>query len=109
MRVRAAFAAAGVRCLTLSASAHHSHGQYDETFQDIEGVVKELHLLTPHSWVYIEVKDARARRSCGRSKPPLARSSNGSASRATRSSPATPSRRAVIRCGTRPTGASSGF
>jgi hypothetical protein len=47
-----------VLCLTLSASAHHSHGQYDETFRDIEGVVKELHLLTPHSWLYIEVKDA---------------------------------------------------
>ena len=43
----------------LSASAHHSHGQYAETFQDIEGVVKELHLLTPHSWLYIDVKDAR--------------------------------------------------
>jgi hypothetical protein len=41
----------------LSASAHHSHGQYEETFRDIEGVVKELHLLTPHSWLYIEVKD----------------------------------------------------
>jgi hypothetical protein len=59
MRVRAAFAAAGVVTLTLSASAHHSHGQYAETFQDIEGVVKELHLLTPHSWLYIEVKDAK--------------------------------------------------
>jgi hypothetical protein len=59
MRVRAAFAAAGVVSLTLSVAAHHSHGQYDETFQDIEGVVKELHLLTPHSWLYIEVTDAK--------------------------------------------------
>ena len=59
MRVRTAMVAAGVTCLTLSASAHHSHGQYAETFQDIEGVVKELHLLTPHSWLYIEVKDAK--------------------------------------------------
>jgi hypothetical protein len=39
----------------MPASAHHSHGQYEETFQDIQGVVKEMHLLTPHSWVYIEV------------------------------------------------------
>src|SRR4029453_12030886 len=39
-----------------SVSAHHSHGQYEETFRDISGVVKEVHLLTPHSWVYIEVK-----------------------------------------------------
>jgi hypothetical protein len=45
-------------CITASASAHHSHGQYEDTFSDIQGVVKEMHLLTPHSWVYIEVKDA---------------------------------------------------
>ncbi len=42
-------------CFSVSASAHHSHGQYEETFRDIQGVVKEMHLLTPHSWVYIEV------------------------------------------------------
>jgi len=57
MRVCAAIVVGSVVTLTLSLSAHHSHGQYDETFQDIEGVVKELHLLTPHSWLYIEVKD----------------------------------------------------
>jgi hypothetical protein len=45
-------------CLAVSASAHHSHGQYGETFKDIQGVVKEVHLLTPHSWIYLEVKDA---------------------------------------------------
>ena len=45
-------------CSTVSASAHHSHGQYEETFSDVQGVVKEMHLLTPHSWVYIEVTDA---------------------------------------------------
>jgi hypothetical protein len=44
--------------LVVSASAHHSHGNYEETFTDIEGVVTELHLLTPHSWVYIQVKGA---------------------------------------------------
>ncbi len=44
---------------TLPAWAHHSHGNYvTETFLDIEGVVKELHLVLPHSWVYLEVKDA---------------------------------------------------
>jgi hypothetical protein len=57
MRISLSLAAAGVVCLALSASAHHSHGQYAETFTDIEGVVKELHLLTPHSWVYLDVKD----------------------------------------------------
>jgi len=45
---------------TLPAWAHHSHGNYvTETFVDMEGVVKELHLVLPHSWVYIEVKDAK--------------------------------------------------
>jgi Family of unknown function (DUF6152) len=40
------------------ASAHHSHGSYVDTFMDIEGVVKELHLVVPHSWIYLEVKAA---------------------------------------------------
>ena len=39
--------------------AHHSHGNYVDTFMDIEGVVKEVHLVVPHSWVYLEVKDAK--------------------------------------------------
>jgi hypothetical protein len=39
-----------------SASGHHSHGAYTETFMDLEGVVKEVHLVVPHSWVYLEVK-----------------------------------------------------
>jgi hypothetical protein len=36
-------------------SAHHSHGNYTDTFTDLEGVVKEVHLLNPHSWVYLQV------------------------------------------------------
>ena len=56
MRFSLILAAVAV-CFTVSASAHHSHGQYTETFSDIQGVVKEVHFLTPHSWVYIEVKD----------------------------------------------------
>ena len=39
--------------------AHHSHGNYVDTFMDVEGVVKEVHLVVPHSWVYLEVKDAK--------------------------------------------------
>jgi hypothetical protein len=42
--------------LILPLQAHHSHGNYADTFRDIEGVVKELHLVTPHSWLYLEVK-----------------------------------------------------
>ena len=43
----------------LPALAHHSHGAYEETFMDIQGVVKEVHLVVPHSWIYLEVKDAK--------------------------------------------------
>jgi hypothetical protein len=41
-----------------SARAHHSHGNYADTFTDIAGTVKEIHLISPHSWVYLEVKAA---------------------------------------------------
>jgi len=43
--------------LAVPAGAHHSHGNYSDTFTDIEGVVKEVHLVVPHSWVYMEAKD----------------------------------------------------
>ena len=43
----------------LPAWTHHSHGNYVDTFMDIEGVVKEVHLVVPHSWVYLEVKNAK--------------------------------------------------
>jgi hypothetical protein len=34
--------------------AHHSHGNYDVTkWTTMEGTVKELHLLVPHSWLYV--------------------------------------------------------
>lgn len=58
MRFPLSLVAACAVCFGVTASAHHSHGQYAETFSDIQGVVKELHLLAPHSWIYIEVKDA---------------------------------------------------
>ena len=47
-----------VALLALPAVAHHSHGNYVATFMDIEGVVKQVHLLNPHSWIYLEVKNA---------------------------------------------------
>ena len=52
----AVLAAAAV---ALPVSAHHSHGNYVDTFMDITGVVKEVHLVAPHSWVYLEVKDEK--------------------------------------------------
>ena len=42
--------------ISTSARAHHSHGNYVDTFTDVEGVVKEVHLMNPHSWIYLEVK-----------------------------------------------------
>jgi hypothetical protein len=44
----------------LTASAHHSHGAYSEEFTDLQGVVQEVHLVVPHSWIYLQVKGAKA-------------------------------------------------
>jgi hypothetical protein len=52
-------AAMCVITVALPAWAHHSHGNYVDTFMDIEGVVKEVHLVVPHSWIYLEVKDTK--------------------------------------------------
>jgi hypothetical protein len=50
--------AAVVACaLAAPAAAHHSHNNYAiAEFTNLEGVVKEVHLINPHSWVYVEVK-----------------------------------------------------
>lgn len=53
------FAAICALIFTLPASAHHSPSNYTDKYSDIEGVVKEVHLVVPHSWVYLEVKDAK--------------------------------------------------
>jgi hypothetical protein len=47
-------------CLALPAWAHHSHQNYAVSdFKMLEGKVTEVHYLNPHSWVYIEVMDAK--------------------------------------------------
>jgi len=50
-------------CATLlvpPVQAHHSHGNYDTAvWTTMEGSVKELHLLVPHSWIYLDVKDPK--------------------------------------------------
>jgi hypothetical protein len=58
MRVRLLLAAICAVAFSLPAGAHHSHGNYMDTFRDIEGVVTEVHFVVPHSWVSMEVKDA---------------------------------------------------
>ena len=60
MRFKSAFGLAVICAFVLAmpALAHHSHGNYvTDTFMDLQGVVKEVHLVVPHSWVYLEVKD----------------------------------------------------
>ena len=58
MRSYLSLAAVCAVVFALPAWGHHSHGNYSDTFTDIEGVVTELHLLVPHSWLYLEVEDA---------------------------------------------------
>lgn len=42
----------------LPAAAHHSHGNYilDE-YTLLEGTVREVHWINPHTWIYLEVED----------------------------------------------------
>jgi len=59
MRFASGLGLAVMIAAALPVSAHHSHGNYVDTFMDITGVVKEVHLVAPHSWVYLEVKDEK--------------------------------------------------
>ena len=44
----------------LPVRAHPSHGNYEITkWTTMDGTVKELHLLVPHSWIYLDVKDQK--------------------------------------------------
>ena len=50
----------GAMCAIVPVWAHHSHGNYDLTkWTTMEGKVTEVHLLVPHSWIYLEVKDGK--------------------------------------------------
>jgi hypothetical protein len=41
------------------AAAHHSHANYDVSkWTELEGTVKQVVLIAPHSIVYLDVKDA---------------------------------------------------
>ena len=53
-------ALACVAAAVLPARAHHSHTNYDvATWTTMEGTVTEVHRLVPHSWVYMDVRDAK--------------------------------------------------
>jgi hypothetical protein len=44
-------------CLALPALAHHSHGNYDiATWTVMEGTVKQVIFIVPHSIIYLDVK-----------------------------------------------------
>ena len=61
MRCRRATVSVAAVCaalIVMPAQAHHSHGNYTDTFIDLQGTVKEVHLINPHSWVYVDVKAA---------------------------------------------------
>ena len=46
--------------LTTTLGAHHSHGNYNMTeYTILKGVVKEVHWINPHTWIYLEVKDEK--------------------------------------------------
>ena len=47
-------------CLAVPVLGHHSHGNYDVTkWTVMEGVVKQVVFIVPHSVVYLDVKDER--------------------------------------------------
>lgn len=55
-RIWLSWAALCAAAVAPQVSAHHSHGNYDMTkWLQIEGTVKEVHLLNPHSWIYLEL------------------------------------------------------
>lgn len=50
------FAALCAVVLALPVWAHHSHGNYElSDFTHLEGTVSEVHLIVPHSWMFVEV------------------------------------------------------
>ncbi|MFL2545927.1 MAG: DUF6152 family protein [Candidatus Rariloculaceae bacterium] len=52
-------AAVAANIVAISAWAHHSHGNYTMTeYTQLTGTVTAVHLVNPHSWIYLEVEDA---------------------------------------------------
>jgi hypothetical protein len=50
----------GAACLAVPVVAHHSHGNYDLTkWTVMEGTVKQVIFIVPHSIVYLDVKDEK--------------------------------------------------
>ena len=44
--------------LAFPAWAHHSHNAYEVTvWSDLEGTVRDVYLMNPHTWIYLDVTD----------------------------------------------------
>jgi len=57
--VRQLLVIAALAFLAPIAWAHHSHNAYEVTvWAELEGKVREVHLMNPHSWIYLDVTDA---------------------------------------------------
>jgi hypothetical protein len=42
----------------IPASAHHSHGNYIlDTYTMLEGTVREVHWINPHTWIYLDAEN----------------------------------------------------
>jgi hypothetical protein len=56
-----ALSAVIIAAAALPVLAHHSHNAYEITvWSNLEGTVKEVHLMNPHSWIYLDVVAANA-------------------------------------------------
>ena len=50
--------AAAAMAISPIALAHHSHNAYEITvWTTVEGTVREIHIMNPHSWIYLDVTD----------------------------------------------------
>jgi len=55
---RAVCLAASALAISSIAFAHHSHNSYEITvWTTVEGIVREVHIMNPHSWIYLDVTD----------------------------------------------------
>jgi hypothetical protein len=60
MRFRAFVAFAAVAGFAVPLAAHHSHANYDiSKWTVLEGTVKQVVLIAPHSIVYLDVRDEK--------------------------------------------------
>ncbi len=60
MLIKKSLAVAAIAAVVwaIPAGAHHSHGNYQlEEYTYLQGTVREVHWINPHTWIYLEVED----------------------------------------------------